>query len=228
MKGETAPDTPTTLQLTGEDVAALIAQTSDVSFSLAPDGKVTAAVLAPGTDFAFDVMAEWVGRRFVDIVGKDSQSKVAALLGANAALTGGNTRWRHLNLLVDGRPEVPLLAKHFEFDTPDGTARRVLCRDLRPLTELNSRWQNERQQAARQKAQTAQSERAGSSMATATSVLVGAAPLDQIVSAAVDEVVKICLEEALSSVGGNKAEAARLLGISLAELHAREKKHLHS
>lgn len=207
----------------GYDATALLASSGDVSVLLSVSNEVIDVVVPEKEKFDFDLRTKWRGRTFVDIVAKDSIGKIASLLGLNARPSTKGDRWRHLNFVVEGESEMPLLAKSFRVRTPYGQIHQVVCRDLRPITELNARWQNENGELLKQVASSPSTE----PYSEAASALVGTAPLTAIMAAAADEVARICIEEALRSCGGDEAAAAQLLEISGTELSRRRKMWTH-
>ncbi|MEJ8562792.1 hypothetical protein QTO30_17285 [Yoonia sp. GPGPB17] len=204
----------------GYDAAALLAMSGDVSILLSMDSLILDVMVPEKEKFDVDLRTSWVGRTFAEIVAKDSIGKIAPLLNLNAGTSSRNDRWRHLNFVVGVAAEIPLLAKHFRVGTPYGKVRQVVCRDLRPMTELNARWQDENSRLLVEVARA----KAAKSFA---GDLVGSAPLADIMTAAVDEVAKICIEQALMLRDDDEVTAAQLLGITVAELRRRRRKPFH-
>lgn len=207
----------------GYDAAALLALSGDVSVLLSESNEVIDVVVPEKEKFDVDLRTTWRGRAFVDIVAKDSVGKIASLLRRDAKLPSRSDRWRHLNFVVKETMELPLLAKNFRVRTPYGHVHQVVCRDLRPMTELNARWQRENSQLIKQVADTAPTE----PFSESASALIGAASLADIMSAAADEVARICIEEALRTCNGDEAAAAQLLKITRTELRRRRRTWTH-
>lgn len=211
--------------LHGYDAATLLAMSGDVSIYLSSDSEsvVLDVMVTEKEKFDADLRAKWLGRRFEQIVAKDSLGKIEPLLTYDAGISSKDARWRHLNFLVEGAAEIPLLAKHFRVETPSGHVLLVVCRDLRPMTELNARWQNDYSRLFEQVAQATATNGTG----TFADHLIGSAPLSDIMAAAVDEVAKLCIEEALKTCNGDEAAAAQLLCITTAELRRRRRTLAH-
>ncbi|MFG5382802.1 hypothetical protein [Yoonia sp. R2-816] len=207
----------------GYDAAALLAMSGDVSILLSADSMVLDVMVPEREKFGANLRTKWLGQAFAQIVAKDSLGKIEPLLGFNARVLSKSDRWRHLNFLVDGTGEIPLLAKHFRVETPYGNVRQVVCRDLRPMTELNARWQDENSRLLEQVAQATATNEAN----TFAVDLVGSAPLADIMAAAIDEVANICIEQSLKSCDGDETAAAQLLGITVAELRRRRTTSFH-
>jgi len=207
----------------GYDSTALLAMSGDVSILLSAESVVLDVMVLEKEKFGVDLRTTWHGQAFADIVAKDSLGKIEPLLGFDTGKSSRSGRWRHLNFLVEESGEIPLLAKHFRVETPYGNVRQVVCRDLRPMTELSARWQDENSQLLNQIAQANSMNQDG----TFAGDLVGSAPLADILNAAVDEVARICISEALAYCGGDETAAAQLLGITLVDLRRRRKTSLH-
>ncbi|MEY1557891.1 helix-turn-helix domain-containing protein [Yoonia sp. R2331] len=209
----------------GYDAAALLASSGDVSILLSERIEVLDVVVPEKKKFDFDLRTKWCGRGLVDIVAKDSAVKIPSLLGLDATPSVASDRWRHLNFMVESDSEIPLLAKSFRVQATFGPVHQIVCRDLRPMTELNARWQAENEkllkQIAREPAPSAEQ------FSASASALVGAAPLADIMAAAADEVARICIAEALRSCRGDEFAAAELLGITRLELRRRKRASLH-
>jgi len=91
------------------------------------------------------------------------------------------------------------------------------------VTELNARWQHENSQLLNKVTQAT----AINTGKTFSGDLIGSAPLADILAAAVDEVARICISEALTSCGGDETRAAELLDITVAELRRRHSTSFH-
>lgn len=207
----------------GYDAAALLAMSGDVSILLSADSMVLDVMVPEKDKFVANLRTTWRGQAFAQIVAKDSLGKIEPLLGFDAGKSSRSGRWRHLNFLVEGADEIPLLAKHFRVETPYGNVRQVVCRDLRPMTELSARWQEENSRLLNEVAQAT----AVDEGVRFAGDLVGSAPLADILTAAVDEVARICISEALTSSSGDQTAAAQLLGITVAELRRLRRTSLH-
>lgn len=207
----------------GHDAAALLAKSGDVSFLLSPQSEILEVIVPEKQKFDVDLSTYWRGRAFADIVSKDSVGKLASLLNLDEQAEPRNERWRHLNFVLSDHEEIPLLAKNFRIRTAHGHFHQVICRDLRPMTELNARWQNENQQLLKQSAEKPSPD----PLSKSAGALIGATPLADIMAAAADEVARICIEEALRSTDGNAIAAARVLGITVKELQQRRRDSHH-
>lgn len=135
------PKTDLSLFVPPEHAQAVLMQCSDVTFLLDAVFRVERVFCA----FDFDVqnVAQWTGELFSDCVAPDSQSKLEYVFWENGVLSGGEGRWRHLNLCIDGKPDLPLLLKYFSFDDEHGVTRALCARDLRPLLGMQKRFQRE-------------------------------------------------------------------------------------
>ena len=205
------------------DAAALLSMRSDVSLFLSDELLILEVFVTEPDKFNTDLRGAWKEKPFTEIVAKDSKNKIEALLVPSNDSSSIDPKWRHLNFLAEDGVGIPLLAKRFNVQTPHGQLAQVVCRDLRPMTELNRRWQRENTQLL-QEVSKAKSERVGRTFAHG---LVGSAPLSDIVAAAVDEVAKICISEALKLREGDEKAAADLLGITLEELRLKSRKRFH-
>ncbi len=205
------------------DAAALLALSGDISILLSDEFQIRDVVVPEKDKFEIDLRKKWLGLFFGEIVASDSIAKTESLLGSDACSSKNGARWRHLNLLAEDAPDVPVLAKYFVVRTAFGDVRQVICRDLRPMTELHALWQRDRRKLNEHLERTS----AANTSSLPVDELVGAAPLADIIAAAADEVARMCIEEALRSNAGDEAAAAELLSISVGELRRRSRKNLH-
>ncbi len=124
-----------------EHASIVLLQCADVTISLDENLRVERFFCT--FDFDASKLRQWVGKRFQQIVAKDSQSKLEHLFADNCASSVGDARWRHLNLRVDGKPRLPLLLKYFCFDDKHGVTQLICARDLRPIIGMQERFQRE-------------------------------------------------------------------------------------
>jgi transcriptional regulator PpsR len=128
--------------LDAEQAATLLSAASDITLlldrrgfirDLAIQSEDLARILASGAP-ASRPHDGWIGRAWADTVTIESRLKVAALV-ADAA-SGAGSRPRHVNLPIEGGPDVPVLFSTVRVD-PD----RIVAfgRDLRTLSDLQQR-----------------------------------------------------------------------------------------
>ena len=120
---------------------AILVQSADVTILLDAVFRVERVFCA--WDFDTPKIGQWTGEIFSDCVAPDSQSKLQFLFWENSATSASEGRWRHLNMYVDGKPDLPLLLKFFSFDDEHGVTRLLCAQDLRPLLGIQRRFQRE-------------------------------------------------------------------------------------
>lgn len=118
-----------------ETAADLAANAADLALLIDNRGIVRDAAFS-GEEFSEDDGFEsWIGRKWVDLVAADSRDKVTALLGAPESLS--SRRWRHVNHIRPGRPDLPVRF----FTLPAGREGWTLAvgRDLRGASRMQQR-----------------------------------------------------------------------------------------
>lgn len=117
-----------------ETAADLAANAADVALLIDENGIVQDAVFS-GEEFAIGDNESWVGRKWVDLVARDSREKVTALL--EAADARGERRWRHVNHVQSGADDLPVRY----FTLPAGRSGWTLAigRDLRAASRMQQR-----------------------------------------------------------------------------------------
>ena len=205
-----------------ERTKIVLQQCADLIIKLSQDMEVVSVLGSREVDPA--VSHGWIGKTISQLVAPDSRKKLDLLLADNSAFTNGEARWRHLNLQVDGQPNLPLLLKFFRF-VNEGTAFQMICaRDLRPMVSVQRRFQqeqlNNRVWPGPASSKTNRSVRACAEIfeiiKTAEQV-----PIDQAVSGALANIERCCVMEALNQMDGDETRAAKLLNISIEELKHR-------
>ena len=129
-----APDT-TLGGLSAEVAGTLLSIANDISLVIDAQGVVRD--LSTGSeDLAGETPTDWIGQAWRNIVTPDSRDKVDALL-RDAVPDGHAPRWRHLNFVLPGGRELPLLF----LAMPLGGKGHVLAvgRDLRATAALQQR-----------------------------------------------------------------------------------------
>ncbi|MCR9219997.1 MAG: transcriptional regulator PpsR [Alphaproteobacteria bacterium] len=118
--------------LDADSAGALIAAASDVALVLDGEGVVLDAAFGSG-ELPHALSADWIGRRFGEIVTPESRSKVEDLLRDSAA---GPTRWRQLNHPIEDGPDLPI-----KYTAVPMSGGRVLAvgREMRALAALQQR-----------------------------------------------------------------------------------------
>jgi len=121
--------------LDAEAAATLISAAADMALVVDEAGIIRDVAFSSG-DLAreFEELKTWLGRAWVDVVLRDSRSKVEELLRDAAA--GPPARWRHINM-ESPRGGAPILFAAVKV----GTQGRVVAvgRDLRPMSVLQQR-----------------------------------------------------------------------------------------
>ena len=185
---------------------------------------------APGT-----FPRSWVGARFVDLLGPESLAKVDGLFTRDAGLADGEVRWRHLNLSGGAGTSIPLLLKFARLRADRGVTGMLLGRDLRPTVELQTRFHaTHRELEARLESlppldaprtngasllSGAATKRAGGVILDSMIRQLGHKPLGDIMAETCRVLQRLCATEAMDRARGNHADAARMLGITVEDLH---------
>lgn len=129
--------------LTAAAAATLLSIANDLTLVIDADGVIRD--LSVGNDeLASPEELDWIGRRWIDTVTAESRGKVESLI-AEAAPDGGLSRWRHVNQVLVGGRELPLLFTSVRGGFPghgSGAAAGpvIACgRDLRATAALQQR-----------------------------------------------------------------------------------------
>lgn len=214
--------------------SSVIRNAADVVLLLDDDRRILDLSLADGLPGAFP--QGWVGKRLDDLLGPESQSKVDGLFARDASVAGSEVRWRHLNLSDGLGGSVPLLLKYACLQGDGGAIGMLMGRDLRPTVELQNRFQaTHRELEARLEslpqralpqpsngnghAQGVATRRAAGVIVDAMIARLGKQPLGDIVQETCRVLQRLCVTEALDRAQGNREDAARLLGMSVEDLH---------
>ncbi len=114
--------------------ADLAANAADITLLLDDQGVVRDAAF-PGDDIDAGEFDGWIGRKWAELVNPDSADKVDALLAA--AMEGGERRWRHVNHLQAGGPDLPVRYLTIPAGKPGWTV--AIGRDLRAAFRMQQR-----------------------------------------------------------------------------------------
>lgn len=182
--------------------------------------------------------ASWIGKQFKDLVSPESQSKLDGLFARDAATAGSHARWRHINLIDDSAGSIPLLLKFASLTGQLENGRFLLGRDLRPTIEMQTQFRlSHRELEAQIEAlghphgtiwkggngsghhTLSAAGNMGSAIVESAIGRVGQQPLGEIVTETSRTLERLCVTEALARVQGSHEAAAKLLGISLEDLH---------
>ncbi|MGD0107096.1 MAG: transcriptional regulator PpsR [Rhodopila sp.] len=122
--------------LDAEAAAALIAAAADIALILDAEGVIRDVSIGL-PELADDLAgyARWVGRRWAETLTEETRPKADELLADAAAQR--EPRWRHLNHLTAGRPDVPILYAAMRAGAPGPVV--VFGRDLRTVSSLQRR-----------------------------------------------------------------------------------------
>jgi len=123
-------------QLDADAAAGLVVASADLALVLDEGGAIRDLGFG-SDDLARDLDAAdaWLGRPWVDIVARDSRTKVEALLGSREPPDA--PRWRHVNYVAGEGAALPMLCSVAPLGR--GGRRVVFGRDLRPLSHLQQR-----------------------------------------------------------------------------------------
>ena len=128
--------------LDADRATQLVATASDLALVLDGSGLVL-EVLSNDRDLRKTGTRDWRGRRWGEIVNLDSRDKVAEMLRDAQVTAPIAPRWRQVNLLVKGGPDLPVLFAATLASAPaESAARRQVVafgRDLRPHVDLQRR-----------------------------------------------------------------------------------------
>ncbi|MES2969894.1 MAG: helix-turn-helix domain-containing protein [Pseudomonadota bacterium] len=203
-------------------VESLLFHSADVILTISDDDIVIDAMASVKLDPL--TLFSWIGFALPLIVTDDSKPKIPVLLSENMADAGPNARWRHVNFLLDGGESLPLLVKYMCFDSEDRQVRLLIGRDLRPVAEIQQRFQmaqlemeNTRDAANFPLRPAKRAERVEEDILAD----LGKKPLDTIVSETARMLERVCILEALRRCAGDQVEAAALLGLNADDLQAR-------
>lgn len=216
-----------------QQFASLLRNASDLVLFLGRDLTIVDIAQADGQGGSFP--AFWQGRRLGDLLGPESISKLSSLLAQDVAQAGTMARWRHLNLDDGAGGSVPLLMKYAGLGGQGNSGGMLLCRDLRPTVELQNRFrQSHRELEARIEAlpvvvarpangdgsaHAVGTARAGGAIVADMIARLGHQPMDAIVRETSRVLERLCATEALDRTHGDHDQAARLLGITVEDLH---------
>lgn len=131
----------TLADLSAESAGTLLSVSTDLTLIVDGDGVIRD--LSTGSEeLSRESYSEWVGQAWVDTVTVESRSKVEVLL-KEAATAALKPRWRHVNHLLPGGRELPLLYAAVRVDRRNagaGGQRSVAFgRDLRATAALQQR-----------------------------------------------------------------------------------------
>jgi hypothetical protein len=202
-------------------VEALLSQMADLVLFLSPMQDIIA--LRAWGPVADVVCPDWVGRSFASVISRDSRPKLAALFAADAARADDTLRWRHVNLLCDSGPSLPVLVKYFELGEGPDRVPVIIARDLRPTVDMQARLQRAytEMEAAFESRTTPQGTPTGALVVGGMMESLGHRPLGQIVSETARALEQLCVAEALRRSDDNPEAAARLLGVAPDEVRRR-------
>ncbi|MCD0417787.1 transcriptional regulator PpsR [Rubrivivax sp. JA1024] len=127
--------------VTAATAGSLLSVANDITLVIDAQG-VVCDLACGGEDFAREAGAEWIGKRWIDIVTPESRDKVEALLREAAPDAVGAIRWRHLNFVLPGDREIPLLFVAVRLNGVDGDRPGSILafgRDLRAVAALQQR-----------------------------------------------------------------------------------------
>jgi len=210
---------------------SLIRNAADVVLLLDGDNSVVDVIPSDTQQTAFP--AVWSGRRFIDLLSPESRSKADGLFAQDVSVLGTRARWRHLNLSDGQGGSVPLLLKFAGLRGGDSAGGLLMGRDLRPTVELQERFRVTHQELESKLGALQSNSRpvpapaaAESSAGRVGGVIVadmmaklGHRPLDGIMRETSRILERLCVTEALGRARGDRDQAARLLGITVEELH---------
>ena len=215
----------------------LVRNTADIVLSLDPERRVV-QVSQPDGQAAFFPRG-WIGQRIQDLASPESLTKIDALFARDISIDGSQARWRHINLYDGAGGTVPLLLKYAGVRGDPESAGMLLGRDLRPTVELQDRFRRSHQELEAQieagpapfvlrgngngkgngGSHATSTARAGGAIVEAMITRLGHQSLDAIVAETARILERLCATEALARSHGNRDAAARLLGISVEDLH---------
>ncbi|MFN3889347.1 MAG: hypothetical protein ACK4MV_03040 [Beijerinckiaceae bacterium] len=160
---------------------------------------------------------KWTGRKVIDVVSSESVPKLSRILREEAPGDTMSGRWRHINFVDAAGGNLPLLVKYFHLSAGPVTTRLIVGRDLRPIEEVQQRFQKALDEMAPERA----SDRAPAAPPYDPTPdfdeLLGRKPFDEIVDEATQILQRTFFTEALRRANGDSAAAAMLLGLDEAE-----------
>lgn len=209
---------------------SLLRHTADIVLVLRADMTVVDMIESSGQ--TSDFPRAWIGQRFTDLLGPESLSKCESLFASDVSIEGVQARWRHLNLTDGAGGSLPLLLKFAGLRGGDSTGGLLLGRDLRPTVELQNRFRISHQELESRldaapapvkpavgSGRAAATHLAGGAIVTDMMAKLGHRPLNGIVQETSRILERLCVTEALGRAHGNRDDAARMLGISVEDLH---------
>ena len=120
--------------LAPEGAAALLTAASDVSLVI--DGRgIVRDVAFSSAELARDIYKSWIGAKWVDTVTVESRVKLEELF--KEAVEDVPTRWRQVNFVTEGGPDVPVRLSAIRYGK-DGQVI-VVGRELRAMAVLQQR-----------------------------------------------------------------------------------------
>jgi transcriptional regulator PpsR len=127
--------------LSASTTGTLLSMATDISLVVDANGVIR-DVASSAEDLAKESFSEWLGQLWIDTVTIDSRPKVEMLL-REAGSTTGNPNRRHVNQVLSGGRELPLLFSALRVEGGDDTTantRSIACgRDLRATAALQQR-----------------------------------------------------------------------------------------
>ncbi|MEM9277652.1 MAG: helix-turn-helix domain-containing protein [Pseudomonadota bacterium] len=205
--------------LSAIQLQVLLGQCADLTILLSNNLTVTDVLGSP--DFDGEILQNWKGQRLETLVARDSLGKLAPLLEDNAATKTNETRWRHLNFVVEGTSDLPLLTKFFRFAN-EGTAHHLICaRNLGPSLDIQQRFMRlEATMLKQNHSKTASTDRSFESWKVVAKVVaeIASPGADKEAMDTLASIEKLCILEALKKSNGNEHKAAQLLNISVNRL----------
>jgi transcriptional regulator PpsR len=124
-----------------EAAGNLLAVATDLAFAIDTEGVIRDISIG-SDDLAQEAYADWVGKPWVDTVTVESRPKVEALLRETGTSAKG-LHWRHINQLLPGGGELPLLFAALRVERRQGSdlpPRSIAFgRDLRATAGLQQR-----------------------------------------------------------------------------------------
>jgi len=214
----------------------LLRNTADIVLTL-DTGRRVIGVSQPDGQSAF-FPAGWIGQRFEDLTSPESLTKIDALFARDVSVDGTQARWRHINLHDGMGGSVPLLLKYAGVQEHLNSGGMLLGRDLRPTVELQDRFRRSHLELesrlealpaplashagngnGKGNGHAASAARTGGAIIEAMITRLGHQPLNGIVAETARVLERLCATEALERSQGDRAAAARLLGISVEDLH---------
>ncbi|MFN4099476.1 MAG: hypothetical protein ACK4GT_06835 [Pararhodobacter sp.] len=215
----------------GPQFLSLIRNAADVVLLLDKDQRVVDVIPSDTQQAGFP--ATWAGQHFTDLLSVESRSKADSLFAQDVSVVGTKARWRHLNLSDGKGGTVPLLLKFAGLRGGDNPGGLLMARDLRPTVELQDRFRISHQELESKLGalQSTSAPRPGNTAPESSSGRVGGVivadmmaklghrPLDGIMRETSRILERLCVTEALGRAHGDRDQAARLLGITVEELH---------